>query len=59
MGENVKKKAPVYAESLMSVDAQGRLVLDRRALKESGVLNRQFRAAKRLSQILKQRQRVK
>lgn len=54
MGNDLKKKAPVvYAESLMSVDSRGRLVLDAQALRDSGVLNRQFRAAERLHEVLK------
>ncbi len=53
MSKHHPNKSPeIYAESLMAVDDRGRLVLDRRAMMESGVMDRQFRAANRLYDIL-------
>lgn len=50
----LKKPRKIFAESLMSVDSRGRLVLDYKAMIESGVMNRQFRAARKLHRILEE-----
>jgi len=52
-----KKTSRSHTESLMAVDERGHLVLDRRALSESGVLDRQYQAADRLYEVLKARKK--
>lgn len=49
------KPQRAYPQSLMAVDERGHLVLDHKALLESGVMDRQYQAAHRLSELLKKK----
>lgn len=52
MSEASTKKRKGYAGAIMSLDMRGRLVADEVALKATGIMSRQFKAANRLQKAL-------